>query len=90
MKKTGIDKNLEQKKYEYEMQVKMTKTDKQKKEIVDKYEKMFGNDKRYGIIQGHKILNNKVIMSDKGQQEFKIMVESGYDEKIQELRSENK
>ena len=57
---------------------------------MDKYEKMFGNDKRYGIIQGHKILNNKVIMSDKGQQEFKIMVESGYDEKIQELRSENK
>jgi hypothetical protein len=28
LKKTGIDKNLEQKKYEYEMQVKMTKTDK--------------------------------------------------------------
>ena len=42
------------------------------------------------MIQAHKILNNKVIMSANGEHEFKIMVEQGYNERLNDLRIENK
>ena len=88
--KTEEKKSTIDKKKEYELQVKITQAQQEQKEIVEKYEKIFKSDKKYGMVQANKILNNKVIMNATGEKEFKIMVEQGFEDRLNELRDENK